>query len=113
MCLLPNVVISAARRTLWPHDYQIIQARQCVAVLSGNLSLTSAQPRSQPLVPHGPTLHATLRAHTQVPFLTIGTRLVPGAHVQEHEQMLRQRQLTKHGGSKMHLIGAEPPYQLW
>ena len=29
MCLLPNVVISAARRTLWPHDFQIIQARQC------------------------------------------------------------------------------------
>ena len=27
MCLLPNVVISAARRTLWPHDFQIIQAR--------------------------------------------------------------------------------------
>ena len=27
--------------------------------------------------------------------------------------MLRERQLTKHGGSKMHLIGAEPPYQLW
>ena len=27
MCLLPNMVISAARRTLWPHDFQIIQAR--------------------------------------------------------------------------------------
>jgi len=27
--------------------------------------------------------------------------------------VLRERQLTKHGGSKMHLIGAEPPYQLW
>ena len=33
--------------------------------------------------------------------------------MQEHEQLLRERQLTKDGGSKMHLIGAQPPYQLW
>ena len=27
--------------------------------------------------------------------------------------MLRERQMAKHGGSKMHLIGTQPPYQLW
>ena len=27
--------------------------------------------------------------------------------------MLRDRQMAKHGGSTMHLIGTQPPYQFW
>ncbi len=42
-----------------------------------------------------------------------GTPLLWWNLAQEHEQVLRERQIAKHGGSTMHLIGTQPPYQFW
>ena len=106
MCLLPNMVISAARRTLWPHDFQIIQARPDYRTAALELLWLCREPES-------PAVCSSTANAVEIARVYMRYRSGRVTTAQEHEQMLRERQLSKHGGSKMHLVGAQPPYQLW